>query len=79
MWVSVSVSVGVVRQPEVGDPDGAPLVEQDVRRLDVAVDDPLGVRVGQGLGRLEADPRRLAVVEPAGAVAGPVGGRRRGP
>ncbi len=32
----------VVRQAEVGDPDGAPLVEQDVRRLDVAVDDRPG-------------------------------------
>ena len=64
MCVSVSVSRGVVGQAEVGDPDGPLVVEQQVRRLDVAVDDPLGMGVGQRLGDLDADPRRLAVVEP---------------
>src|SRR5262245_65000155 len=37
-------------QPEVGHPDGAPGVEQQVRRLDVAVQHPLTRRVGQGVG-----------------------------
>ena len=59
----------VMRQAEVGDPDDAPLVQQDVRRLDVAVDDPLAVRVGEGLSGLEADPRHLAEVD-RGACAG---------
>ena len=70
---------GVVRQPEVGHPHRPPLVEQEVRRLDVAVDDALGVGIGQRLGRLHADPCRLAVVEPARDGAGAVGDARRGP
>ena len=38
-------------QAEVADPDDALGVEQEVRRLDVAVEDAAGVRVGQGRGR----------------------------
>ena len=44
-------------QAEVGDPDDARVVEQQVRRLDVAVDDAAGVGVGQPLRRLAADLR----------------------
>ena len=47
----VAVGLG---QAEVGDPDAALGVEQQVRRLDVAVDDPLAVGVGQRLGHLDA-------------------------
>ena len=47
------------------------LVEQQVRRLDVAVDHPLGVRMRQRLGHLDADPGRRAVVEPSRGPIGP--------
>ncbi len=42
------------RQAEVGDPEVAPGVDQQVGRLDVAVDDPQRMRVIQRLGRLHA-------------------------
>ena len=42
-------------QAEVGDPDDPRVVEQQVGRLDVAVDDAAGVGVGQPLRRLAAD------------------------
>ena len=54
--LSQAVVVGL-GEPEVGDPDDAVGVEQQVRWLDVAVDDAPGMRVGQALGDLEADPR----------------------
>ena len=58
-------------QAEVGHPDDPVGVEQQVRRLDVAVDDPLGVRVGQGVGHLDADPRHpLPVRLPPGLAPG---------
>ena len=41
-------------QAEVGDPEAAAGVEQQVGRLDVAVDDAERVGVVQGLGRLDA-------------------------
>ena len=41
-------------QAEVGDPEVAARVDQQVRRLDVAVQDPLLVRVLERLGRLES-------------------------
>ena len=54
---------GVVRRPrqaEVGDLDPLDAVfQQDVGRLDVAVDQPLGVRGGQAGGRLHADAEDL--------------------
>ena len=42
-------------EAEVGDPDDSVGVEQEVRRLDVAVDDPPRMRVRQPLRRLSAD------------------------
>jgi len=42
-------------QAEVGDPDGVVLVDQKVRRLDVAVEHPLLVGVGERLGRLRRE------------------------
>ena len=49
-------------------------VEQEVRRLDVAVQDALGVGVGQRLGHLDADPGHLAVVaEPPTGRSAPTG------
>ena len=79
VWVSgVAVGLG---QAEVGDPDAALGVEQQVRRLDVAVDDPLAVGIGQGLGHLDADLGHAAVVVvPArlgGGVLGLAGQDRR--
>ncbi len=41
-------------QAEVGDPERAPLVDQDVGRLDVAVDHPQAVGVLDRLRRLDA-------------------------
>ena len=46
-----------LRQAEVGDPGDLVLVDQQVGRLDVAVQDPLVVGVLEGLGGLDADPR----------------------
>ena len=51
-------------QAEVGHPDVAVAVQQQVRRLDVAVQDALAVGVGQRLGHLDADPRH-ALGKPA--------------
>ena len=45
-----------LRQAEVGDPELAPVVHQQVGRLDVAVQDPALVGVVEGLGRLDAQP-----------------------
>ena len=54
--------------PEVGDLRAALGVEQDVRRLQVAVDDARGVRVGEPGGDLGGDALGLAVRKrPAGA------------
>ena len=53
VWVRPS-SLGL-GQAEVGDPDDPRGVEQQVRRLDVAVDDAAGMGVGQPLRRLPAD------------------------
>ena len=49
----------VAAQAEVAEVDalGPAVVQQDVRRLDVAMGDPLGVGAGQGLGGLDEDPR----------------------
>ena len=41
-------------QAEVGDPQVAPDVDQQVGRLDVAVDDPQAMGVVEGLGGLQA-------------------------
>ena len=49
-------------QPEVGDPHRPLQIEQQVRRLDVAVQDTLAVGVGQRVGGLDADPRHASVV-----------------
>ena len=49
------LAVARLRQAEVGDPDVALGVEQQVRWLDVAVEDSLAVGVGQRFGHLPAD------------------------
>ena len=54
MWVRFGLVVGL-GQAEVGHPDGAAGVQQQVRRLDVAVEDALLVGVLQRLGHLHAD------------------------
>ncbi len=51
--------VGPRRQAEVGQQRLALLVDQHVGRLDVPVDDFVPVGVGQRLGELADDPRRL--------------------
>ena len=58
-------------QAEVGDPEVPPAVDHQVRRLDVAVQHPLLVRVLERLGRLAAQPGGLAE---EGAIAGRVSG-----
>ena len=47
--------LGALGQAEVGDPGRPGRVEQDVRRLDVAMQETAVVGVVQGLGDLEAD------------------------
>ena len=49
-------------QSEIRDPDDAVAVHQQVRRLDVAVDDAVMVGVGERLGHLKGHPRRLAEI-----------------
>ena len=49
-------------QAEVGDPEFAVVVEQQVGRLDVAVEDAVLVGVVEGLGRLDAEAGDRAVV-----------------
>ena len=57
------------RQAEVGDLDPRQLVlEHDVRRLDVAVDQALRVGGGQARGDLHADPQQLLQLERAALV-----------
>ena len=55
-------------QTEVGDPQTAVLVEDEVGRLDVTVDETATVGVGQSLGRLDPDGRRLGHRDPAAVV-----------
>ena len=45
----------LLREAEVGDPNHALLIEKQVRRLDVAVQDALAVSISQPLGDLHAD------------------------
>ena len=47
--------------------DRVALREQDVRRLDVAVHDPAGVRIGERVAQLRCSLDRLLVAQPAGA------------
>src|SRR5262249_4285888 len=49
-------------QAEVGDPETALGVEQQVRGLDVSVEDAPGVRVIERLGRLKAEGGDVAAV-----------------
>ena len=51
-----------LRQAEVGDPDVAHRVQEQVRRLDVAMQHAATVGVLQGVGHLDADSRDLAEV-----------------
>ena len=52
------------RHAEVGD-DRVALLDQDVLGLDVAVHDPLPVRVVEGVGRLAREPERACQGKPA--------------
>ena len=47
--------IGQRRQPEIGQPGSAVVVDQDVGRLDVAVQHPPGVGGGQGVRHAYAD------------------------
>ncbi len=49
--------------PEVGD-DGVIAREQNVLRLDIAVDDPLPVREPQGVGDILCDVQRVLERQP---------------
>ena len=62
------VRVAQLRQPEVGNPYRAAIVQQQVGRLDVAVQGPLPVGVFQGVGHLNADPRHAPPVAMTGIV-----------
>jgi hypothetical protein len=53
---------------EVGHPDPALLVEEQVRRLDVAVHQAASVRVGEALGHLGPQVGGLGMSEPDAAV-----------
>ncbi len=70
--VSVRLSVGRLGEAEVGDPDVAVNVEQEVGRLDVAVKDTLAVGVIQCDGGFDADAGDATVELAVG-----VGGRRQ--
>ena len=70
--------VAQLGQSEVGDPDRAAAVQEQVGRLDVAVQGPLLMGVLQGVGNLDAEPGHVAPVrEPAGADRGDTVARRR--
>src|SRR5207249_2365355 len=61
--------VGRPGQAEVGDLDPLdPVFEQDVRRLDVPVNEPGGVGRGQAAGDLRPDPQDLGDGERTGPV-----------
>ena len=66
-------------QAEVGDPEVAPAVDDQVRRLDVAVEHALLMGVLEGLGSLEAQPGGLPEVgrRRDGARRSPTSGRSR--
>ena len=59
----------VARDPEVGDAEVAAGVEQQVRRLEVAVDDARRVRRVERAGRLGEPAQRVVAVDGAGADA----------
>ncbi len=57
------VALDQLGQAEVGDPDVALGVEQEIGRLDVAMDDPLAVGVVERIGDLGTQPGDLAEVD----------------
>ena len=59
----VRLEVGPPRQAEVGQPGPPLLVDEHVRRLQVAVEHPLAVRMVERLGQVEEDPDRGGQVE----------------
>ena len=54
--MAVRPSSSALASAEVGDPDHSDGIEQQVRRLDVAVDHASGMSVGQPMRGLPADP-----------------------
>ena len=64
------------REAEVGEPDPAVAVEEDVGGLHGAVDDPVAVEVVEGASDLREEPARGAELH--GAVLGESGGERGG-
>jgi hypothetical protein len=83
---AVGQAVGVIDlgQPEVRDPGGPLGVQQQVGRLDVAVQDAVPVGVLQRLGHLHPEPGDAAVILPLrlaaqlGGASGPAGRVRAG-
>ena len=55
--------VGRLDQPEIGEVGVVALTDQDVLRLDVAVDQAGGVRLVERLGDLGKDPQRAAGIQ----------------
>ncbi len=60
------LGAGRLGQPEVGHPDVALAIQEQVRRLDVAVEDALAVGMRERLGHLDPDPRHTLCEPPVG-------------
>ena len=61
------VAVSELGQTKIHHPHPARLVEHDVGRLDVSMEDPLPGRIIQSLGHLLPNPRDIPVISPVRA------------